>query len=74
MLGTALGRLGTAVVPWLRHFDTVVLGGSMTRSWDVLGPPFESALAASGVTPRFLIADDVEAAALIGAARHAVTA
>ena len=72
VLTSALARLGSTVAPWLAHFDTVVLGGSMTRSWDVLGPPFGAALSAGGASVRFIVTDDVEASALIGAAWHAV--
>jgi glucokinase len=71
VITVALSALGAAVAPWLRNFDTVVLGGSMTRSWDVLGPPFVEALATRGVEPDFVLSADVEASALIGAAYHA---
>jgi glucokinase len=67
----ALAALGDAVAPWLSHFETVVMGGSMTGSWDVIGPPFLAALGARSVTPNLLFAGDVEASALIGAAYHA---
>jgi len=64
----ALAKLGLALAPWLSHFDVVVLGGSMTKSWDVMGPPFVGALRAAGLSPEVIVADGVEASALIGAA------
>jgi glucokinase len=71
VLNDALGALGEALAPWLADFDVVVMGGSMTQSWDVLGPPFEGALRGRAVCPQLLVAADVERCALIGAARYA---
>ena len=73
VISTALRSLGVALAPWLAEFDVVILGGSMTRSWDVLGPPFEAALRQHGATARLMSANDVDGSALIGAARHAVS-
>ena len=69
VISSALRALGVALAPWLGEFDTVVLGGSMTRSWDVLGPPFVRALHSHGADPQIALAEDVEASALVGAAR-----
>jgi glucokinase len=73
VLAAALGQLGAVLSTWLANFDVVVVGGSMTKSWDVLGPPFVQALHSHGATPVVVIAQDVEAAALVGAARAVST-
>jgi glucokinase len=52
VLQTAMGELGEAVSPWLMRFHAseVVVGGSMARSWDLLGADFVAGLARGGVT------------------------
>ncbi len=73
----ALGALGHALAPWLEDFGAkaLVVGGSMTGSWDVVGPPF---LAAIGAGPHDRLGDlavrvaaHPEHAALLGAGAHA---
>lgn len=57
---TALHALGAALGPWVHRFgaDAVVVGGSIARSWDVIGSPLRDGLgsAAPGipVTPAVL--------------------
>jgi glucokinase len=70
VLEAALSALGSALARWLSHFDRVVVGGSMTQSWDILGPPLIAALP-TGLD--VVLADDLEASALIGAAYFAVS-
>ena len=43
---TAFAALGRAVGPWARRFgaETVVVGGGVARSWDVVGPPLARGL------------------------------
>jgi glucokinase len=71
VLAHALGALGTAIAPWLREFgaQVLVVGGSMTRSWDVFGPLLVQGLGGSTLPIR--VSADPEASALVGAARAA---
>jgi glucokinase len=65
--------LGQIVGPWLWHFDTQVLvvGGSISRSWDLIEDPLTRGLAQCVQTVR--LAEDTEHAPLIGAAYPALT-
>nr|WP_272919913.1 ROK family protein [Streptomyces sp. SID4948] len=74
VLADAFGALGRTLSPWLRRFGAgaVVVGGSMTGSWDLIGPPLTAGLAAGGenaVAP--VLAQRPQEAGLIGAARYA---
>ncbi|WP_022899029.1 ROK family protein [Humibacter albus] len=46
ILDAAMFELGTALAPWIARFGATetVVGGSMARSWDVLGGPFARAV------------------------------
>ena len=70
---SALGRLGTALAPWIARFgaDVLVIGGSMAASWDVLEPPFLDAFAAIAEPPPIAVAVDADRAPLLGAAQRA---
>lgn len=73
VLHTALRALGAAVGPWIDRFDadTVVVGGSIARSWDVVGPGFRDGLAAVGASAPVVVPADLGAQApLVGAAVH----
>ena len=72
VIDTAMGRLGTALSPWLGRFgaEVVVIGGSMSASWDLFGPPFTAQLRQH---VDVVVAQDPEHAPLLGAARHALT-
>lgn len=70
----AFYALGAVLGPWVRSFQAsdVVLGGSVSRSWDVVVPPLEQGLQATGVRPRLLPAHRLDESAFVGAALHAV--
>lgn len=72
VIDTAMRRLGTALAPWLARFgaEVVVVGGSMSASWDLFGPPFTAPL---HQRVDIVVAKDPEHAPLLGAARHALT-
>jgi glucokinase len=75
LVESTFSALGRALAPWVRSFgaETVVVGGGIARSWDVVGPPLTAALGRMGgpsarpleVVPASL-GDD---APLLGAAR-----
>jgi len=46
VVASAFGALGRALSPWAARFGatTVVVGGGVSRSWDVVGPPLEQGL------------------------------
>ena len=69
LLRTATRKLGAALAPAIREFgaEIVVVGGSMTGSWDLLGPWFEQGLDWP-TAPPVLLSQRVDTAALIGAA------
>jgi glucokinase len=69
--GTALGEF---LDPWLAGFapGCLVVGGSIARSWDLLGPSFLAASPAARSLAACGAARQLDAAALIGAARHAL--
>ena len=64
--------LGGVVGRCLADFDADVLivGGSMSASWDVFGPPFTAGAAATGLPP-VRVAADPDGSPLVGAALHA---
>jgi glucokinase len=78
VLADAFGALGQTLAPWLVRFRAtcLVVGGSMTGSWDVIAPPLLAGLADGGAmdgTPMHVaVAQHPHDAALFGAARHAV--
>jgi glucokinase len=63
--------LGEFLSPWVEAFrpGCVVVGGSIARAWDLIGPALERALAPVAVTA----AENIDDAALLGAARHAAS-
>lgn len=76
VLGTAFENLGTALRPWLEGFGAkaLVVGGSMTGSWDLISPALLRGLAAGGPGLAHLnvsVAAHPEHAALLGAAAFA---
>jgi glucokinase len=74
VLSQAFGALGQALAPWLRRFgaEALVVGGSMTGSWDLIEPALTAGLGADGgAAPRPVLARRPRDAALIGAAWHA---
>jgi glucokinase len=66
VLRDAYHRLGVVLGPWVAGFgaDTLVVGGAVVGSWDVIGPPLRDGLAAGGC------AVEVRTAALPGTAAH----
>jgi glucokinase len=49
VLDTAASALGVALRPWVGRFraERIVVGGSIARSWDVIGPPLRAGLGGS---------------------------
>lgn len=75
VLADALRALGEALAQPVRDFgaDVIVLGGSMSASWDLFEPWFREGADGTGVPP-VRIAADAAAAPLLGAAYIAVQA
>ncbi len=73
VIDTAMDRLGKALAPWLQRFgaEVIVIGGSMSASWDLFGPAFVAQL--RDPIP-VVVGYDREHAPLLGAARYALTA
>jgi glucokinase len=80
VLSSAFRQLGTALRPYLQDFaaQALVVGGAMTRSWDLIGPAFEDGLsrAADGADSalrglKVSVAANMADAALLGAAAYA---
>ncbi|MFF7158445.1 ROK family protein [Streptomyces sp. NPDC008139] len=71
VLDDAFAVLGETLGPWLRRFGAtaLVVGGSMTGSWDLIGPALTAGL--PGDLPPPLPAARPAEAGLIGAARYA---
>ena len=69
-LGTALGQF---LVPWLRAFQAtcLVVGGSIARSWFLFEDSLRAAVEAVSGLDTVTVAEQLEDAALLGAARHA---
>jgi glucokinase len=76
VLDGAMTVLGGALGGWVARFrpDVLVVGGSMSRSWDLLAPPLGAALRAAGVGVEARASTLLEDAALLGAARWLDTA
>jgi glucokinase len=72
-LRAALYGLGAALGPWFSRFDAeiVVVGGSMTASWDILEQPFLDGFASVAALVPVAVAQDADRAPLLGAAYHA---
>lgn len=71
VLNDAFQALGTALAPWMARFQATVLvvGGSMTGSWDLIRPALERGLSAeTGFELALLRSADPERSALVGAA------
>lgn len=76
VLERAFVVLGRTLAPWLLRFGAtaLVVGGSMSRSWDLIGPALQTGLAAEPAPlsiPAPVPARWLEEAALIGAASYA---
>jgi glucokinase len=65
--------LGEVTAPWLDSFEAtcLVVGGAISRSWDLLAPALRPALASVRRLETIAPAARVSDAALLGAARHA---
>lgn len=75
VLRDALYSLGAALGPRLRAFgaDLLVVGGSMSASWELFEPWVREGMADAGATmPAVAISPDPERAALLGAAHAAL--
>jgi glucokinase len=78
VLWEAFRQLGLALAPWLARFDAsaLVVGGSMSGSWDLVRPPLcagmQTAVRSLLEGLEVLRAQDSDHAALLGAAWHAV--
>jgi glucokinase len=76
VLSTAFERLGTVLRPWLEDFGArvLVVGGSMTGSWDLIGPALlrgiEAGRAAAYADLHVSVAAHPEDAALLGTAAY----
>jgi glucokinase len=70
LFATTFGRLGRAVGPWVGRFaaDAIVIGGSMARSWDLIGGPFAAGL---GRDVPVVLAALGDTSGLVGAAWYA---
>jgi glucokinase len=69
-LASALGEI---TAPWLDSFGAscLVVGGSISQAWDLLGRGLRDALADVDGLEEIVRAERVDHAALLGAARHA---
>ena len=65
--------LGEITAPWLDSFGAscLVVGGSISQAWDLLGRGLHAALAPIDGLEKIVPAERVDDAALLGAARHA---
>lgn len=76
VLGHAFTQLGTVLTPWLARFQAtaMVVGGSMSRSWDLVYPPLFAGILASDRSIaqglELMPAQNPEEAGLLGAAWH----
>ncbi|HEY3715338.1 MAG TPA: ROK family protein [Jatrophihabitantaceae bacterium] len=72
VIDSAMKLLGTALAPYLHRFgaEVVVIGGSMSASWDLFGPAFTAQLRSPIAV---VVAQDPEHAPLLGAGRYALT-
>lgn len=62
--------LGLALGPWILRFGatTTVIGGAMSRSWDLVEPPLREGLASVGASTTLRAATLLDDAPLVGAA------
>ena len=69
--GSALAEF---VTPWVRSFSptSLVVGGSIARAWDLIGPVLEAELAAAPGLEVITRAQNLDDAPLLGAARFAM--
>ncbi len=69
------GALGEHLAPWLEGFGAtcLVVGGSISRAWDLLAAPLERSLAGLESLERVAAAERLDDAALLGAALRAAT-
>lgn len=65
----AFELLGEALGPWLNRFgaEVIVLGGSISRSWDLIEKPLHRGLSVAGDIP-VRLTEDAERSALVGSA------
>lgn len=70
VVDAAFRALGAALGPWVRRFGAthLVLGGSVSRSSDVVVPPLAAGLQGAGAGVDVVLAAGLEASALLGAA------
>jgi glucokinase len=68
-----MAGLGEFLAPWLRRFGAsgLVVGGSIARAWDLIGPALRPALAGLPALEVVAPAANLDDAALLGAAAHA---
>lgn len=75
VFSVAFARLGAALRPWLQAFQAQVLvvGGAMTGSWDLIGPPLREGLHAGGQLAELVVTVAARPldAGLLGAAARA---
>ncbi len=73
MFAELAGALGELAAPWLASFGATcfVVGGSISQSWDLLGPGLHDGLSAVPRLQTIAPAAHVEEAALLGAAYRA---
>jgi len=74
VLNDAFEALGTALAPWVARFEATVLvvGGSMTGSWDLIRPALARGLSVeTGFELSLFRSADPERSALVGAAMSA---
>ena len=77
VLRSAFEQLGAVLRPWLKDFNakTLVVGGSMTGSWDLIGPALLNGMRGGDGTAfaelQVSVAARPEEAALLGAAAFA---
>lgn len=74
VLDHALRVLGAALAPSVSRFgvEVLVIGGSMSASWDVFEPPFLEGFGSVARPPRIAVAVDSDRAPLLGAGRRAL--
>jgi len=70
LLTATFFTLGSVLAPWISSFaaDALIIGGSMTGSWDLLEPQLSAGLTSAGCDVKPQPATHLQAAPLIGAA------
>lgn len=63
-------NLGSVIAPWVKRFDagTIMLGGRITRAYDLFGPTLAEVLSNAGLAPTLAVHEDTEDAAIAGGA------